>query len=94
MIADICVLTVTTVEGRLNNRMMTDSPKQLLENGLPFRSAFGQIVDPEPCFCLLAFSFQIRIKAVVGSRGAGPTFSVFHQLILSVSLAVNPSAVR
>jgi len=38
----------------------------LLEDSLSVGHGFGQIVEPEQALGLLALSFQVRIKAVVG----------------------------
>jgi hypothetical protein len=41
----------------------------LPEDGLSFRPGFGQIVEAEQLLGLLAVSFQVRIKTVVGFSG-------------------------
>jgi hypothetical protein len=69
MITDINVPTVATVEGWLNDRILTDLSEQLLEDGLSFMCGFGQIVEPEQFLGLLTFSFQVRIKAVIAFSG-------------------------
>jgi hypothetical protein len=47
MIADMNVLTVTTVDGWQYDRILADLSEKLLEDGLSFRRGFGQIVEPE-----------------------------------------------
>lgn len=69
MINHINVLTVATVEGWLNDRILTDFSWQLQEDGLSFRTGFGQIVEPEQFLGLLVFNFQVRVKSVISFSG-------------------------
>jgi hypothetical protein len=78
IIADMYVLTVGTVEGWLNGRILTDLPQQLSEDGLSLRLFFGQVVEPEQFPGLLAFSFQVRVKTVVGFSGQHFSLSVLE----------------
>jgi hypothetical protein len=69
MIADVDVLTVATVEGWLNDRILTDLSQQLLEDALSFGHGLARIVEPEQFPGPLAFSFQVRVKTVVAFSG-------------------------
>jgi hypothetical protein len=69
VIAEMDVLTVDTVKGWLDERILTDMSQQLLEDGLSFRLGFGQIVAPEYILDLLALSFQASIETVVEFSG-------------------------
>ena len=78
VIADMNVLTVATVEGRLYDRIPADLSQQLPEDGLSSRLGFCPIVEPEQSLGLLAFSVQVKIKTVVDF--SGQHFSLFRFL--------------
>jgi hypothetical protein len=67
MIADINVLTVAAMEGRLNDRILTDLSQQLPQDGFSFGRGCGQVVALQQFLGLLALSLQFRIETVVAS---------------------------
>jgi hypothetical protein len=69
MIPDMDVLTVAAIEGRLNDRVLTDLSQQLPEDELSFRFGLGHIVEPEPLLDLSALRVQLRIETVVDFSG-------------------------
>jgi hypothetical protein len=69
VIAEVNVLAVDTVKGRLDEGILADMPQQLPEDGLSFGLSFGQIVAPEYFLDLLALSFQASIETVVEFSG-------------------------
>jgi hypothetical protein len=69
VIADINVITVVTIEGRLDGRILTDPCQQLPQDSLSFIGSFAPVETPQQLPGLLAISFQLSIKAIVGFSG-------------------------
>jgi hypothetical protein len=84
-LAYLNILAITTVEGRLNRRILADGSQQLLQKALAFWPCFGEVVAAEQSLHPLQLCLQLRIQSVVNFSGKHFLFFGFggHSDLLS-----------